>query len=1272
MSGPGEMASSRGVRERTAGPSSFLPVAKRFHPDVHREPATVYLPATSSSPAAACVGTPTAGSSSTLSIGSSSTPTIGSSPAAVTGGFVGRPLESLSIVTPTVVARGIPATGRSFTADRSSAAAGVARGRSSAVERPPAITPTVVVRGRSGGTRRRVRHSAPIAYDSQTSIDFSEYQRELVHGYDAVDEIQFQYIGIEQDIRKPPPGMLYSPHSDLAEDGERMYVPKRPVITVMGTMANGMSACVHIHGFLPYIYIECRPDDARCTNPDTMIAWLDNAMQEESMRQYPDREYHRGKYVMKTEIVRKKSMYYFRREDSTFMKITFARPRDCSLARGVLGPEFAVYEANVEFVLRFMVDKGVKGASWLGVPVDSCISRRGIPRTSERHRYVDYVEDPVSTCQIELDVWHEDLKVYPPNQDVDDGRWMEIAPLRVLSFDIECLGKDGRFPTPDKVSDTDTGDPVIQIANMVYISGKEVDTCQTNVFVIGTCDDIPGSNVYSFTGEHAERDLLEAWFKFIRACDPDVITGYNISGFDLQYVYKRAELLGVRSATSSGRLINRRCRIKVKTFSSKAYGTRTDTTVIIPGRVCYDMLTDIRRSQKLRSYTLNNVSAKFIGDQKEDVHYSEMGKLQRGSSSDRQRLAVYCIKDAVLPVRLMVKLMTLVNAIEMARVTGVPFAYLLERGQQIKVVAQILDWTLRKGFVMPTMNRAQKHEMFPTFDTSPDLNRSWDEEEDAESTTSEKGYKGATVIDAIKGFYEDPITTLDFASLYPSIMIAHNICYTTILRGSQLEEFGLSPYQVTIPPKPTASTLPGARFVHDDDEPGEDGGLLAGIVHAESRDPSAILDAEYGTLPEDEIDDEEAVLVASDAVFVKKEVFKGLLPSILEDLLAARREAKKAMKKARDDPFKKAVLNGRQLALKVSCNSVYGFTGATIGRLPCLPISSSVTAFGRDMIFYTKREIEGRDWDGLGKARVVYGDTDSVMIQFHIPVDRGMDTPDPAQGGDIGCIARAIKLGKEAAEIVNMGFIPPIRLEFEKVFWPYLLMSKKRYVGMHYENPKSPDKMNAKGIEIVRRDNCKLVVKAIKRVLDFLLIKRDVPSALVYVRDTLVKIRENEIDLYDLVISKSYAKADYKSKMPHVELAKRMYERDPATAPRVGDRVPYIVIAGPKKAKVFDLTEDPIYVMKHRIRPNPDYYMYKQLKKPLGRIFDPIIGKGKLDLIFKEVASMVTTRREPLRSKLFGVITKRPPCMKCKGLIRRRSYSREGTLQCVIRGWCAV
>jgi DNA polymerase delta subunit 1 len=334
--------------------------------------------------------------------------------------------------------------------------------------------------------------------------------------------------------------------------------------------------------------------------------------------------------------------------------------------------------------------------------------------------------------------------------------------------------------------------------------------------------------------------------------------------------------------------------------------------------------------------------------------------------------------------------------------------------------------------------------------------------------SADEQYEGATVIEPQRGFYDVPIATLDFASLYPSIMQAHNLCYTTLVKKETCDRLNLQKdvdYEIT----PT-----GDRF-----------------VKASRR--------------------------------------KGMLPLILEDLLGARKRARADLKKA-TDPFQKAVLNGRQLALKISANSVYGITGATVGKLPCLQIASSVTSYGRQMIVKTKEEVEKRytiENGYLHDAKVIYGDTDSVMVKFG-PQD----------------LPTAMKLGQEAAEYVSGKFLSPIKLEFEKVYFPYLLINKKRYAGLYWTNPIKHDKMDSKGIETVRRDNCRLVQVCIETVLRKLLIDRDVEGAQDYVKELISDLLQNRIDMSQLVITKALSKSDYSAKQAHVELAERMRKRD--------------------------------------------------------------------------------------------------------------------------------
>ncbi|CDZ96215.1 delta dna polymerase [Phaffia rhodozyma] len=857
-----------------------------------------------------------------------------------------------------------------------------------------------------------------------------------------------------------------------------------PSLRIFGVNENGNSILLHVKEFLPYLYIAAprgfeNSDCAAFTNA------INNVLSGGS-----------GQVALSTKVEMKKSLWGYKGDDrSPFLKITLSDPKFVSRLRGIFERgEFAFrelldgpltsYESNISYELRFMIDTKITGMNWLEIPAGKYIIRPAGRK--------------VSKCQIEMDCKSDDLISHAPEND-----WSKVAPLRILSFDIECAGRKGIFPEANI-------DPVIQIANMVTRHGESKPFIR-NVFTLNTCAHIVGSQVLEFQKEEA---LLQAWSDFVQEVDPDMIIGYNTTNFDFPYLLDRAKALKVGKFPFLGRLLNIQTEAKDTHFSSKAYGSRDSKMINLDGRLQLDLLVVMQRDYKLRSYTLNAVCAQFLGEQKEEVHYSIITELQNGTAESRRRLAVYCLKDAYLPQRLMDKLMCFINYTEMARVTGVPFNYLLARGQQIKVVSQLFRKANEDGYLVPAM---------------------------ASQGTDEQ-YEGATVIEPERGYYGVPIATLDFASLYPSIMMAHNLCYTTLVDRGTVERLKL-------------------------------------------------------------VKDEDYILTPNKDLFVTTKRRKGLLAIVLEDLLSARKKAKAELK-VETDPFKRAVLDGRQLALKISANSVYGFTGATVGKLPCLAISSSVTAYGRDMIETTKQVVEqeysmanGHEHD----AKVIYGDTDSVMVKF-------------------GCsdLVTAMALGAEAADLVSARFVKPIKLEFEKVYFPYLLINKKRYAGLYWTRPDKYDKMDTKGIETVRRDNCRLVQTVIETCLHKLLIDRDVKGAEEYTKQVISDLLQNKVDMSQLVITKALAKADYAAKQAHVELANRMRARDAGSAPSLGDRVAYVIIKGVKGAAAYEKSEDPIYVLENNIPIDTKYYLDNQLSKPLMRIFEPILGAKSNTLLVGE------------------------------------------------------
>eukprot|EP00929_Paragymnodinium_shiwhaense_P105428 TRINITY_DN7044_c0_g1_i1.p1 TRINITY_DN7044_c0_g1~~TRINITY_DN7044_c0_g1_i1.p1 ORF type:complete len:1040 (-),score=307.96 TRINITY_DN7044_c0_g1_i1:396-3515(-) len=889
---------------------------------------------------------------------------------------------------------------------------------------------------------------------------------------------------------------------------------KVPVVRMYGVTEEGNSVLAHIHGFLPYFYVPC-PEGME----DTVLFQksLELQLQESQTREKLQQ------CVLKVEIVERCTlMNYNERSDVKFFKVTVAIPPLVSTCRNICergfqlvdnkGPFMSTttYETNITFVLRFMVDRKLAGGGW----VQLTSWQKAIRKTS-------------NSCQVEIDV---------PYMNVNPIEMLKIAPLRIFSFDIECWNQEGKgFPQAKK-------NPVIQIAVYLKVQGSSERLVHA-IWTLRSCAEIAEAQVFAFEDEGK---MLMNFRDFIEKTDPDLLTGYNIVNFDLPYLLERAETLGLTDFPLLGRTKDR-SRVRINNF-----GGRDVTDINIEGRVQFDMLAVILKEYKLRSYSLNAVSAEYLGDQKEDVHYSMIGELFTTSAETRRRLAIYCLKDAFLPVQLMDKLLCLFNYVEMARVTGTPINFLINRGQMVKVTSMILRKAQECGFVMPAIK----------------------------SEKSDDKFEGATVLEPNTGFYEKPITTLDFASLYPSIMMAHNLCYCTLVKPEHVNKYRAE----DMTKSPTG-------------------------VH-----------------------------------FMKSDKRKGLLPVILNELLTARKRAKKEMAAA-TDPLEKMVLNGRQLALKISANSVYGFTGATVGILPCLEISSSVTAFGRTMIEETKRQVEAHYTIQNGyahDAHVIYGDTDSVFVKF------GPDT-----------VAECMKLGEEAADRVSTTFLKPIKLEFEKVYFPYLLLNKKRYAGLYWTNPEKFDKLDTKGIETVRRDNCGLVRQLMDNVLNKILVDRSVEGALSFVKSTISDLLQNKVDLSMLVITKSLGKGanaeDYGSRQAHVELAEKMRKRDPATAPGSGDRVPYVICTAAKNVPACERAEDPLYVLENGLSIDAQYYIEHQLQQPLMRIFGPILPNAESKLFSGEHTRKLV-KAAPASGAMARFASKGLRCLGCKALIKSGAF----------------
>ena len=294
-----------------------------------------------------------------------------------------------------------------------------------------------------------------------------------------------------------------------------------PVVRMYGVTAEGLSVMASIHGFTPYFYVSLpHTVDLNDNFLGQLRVVLDQRMKEKARGE----EKKLNRIVLGIEKAESKQSLLGYHFDVTkdFIKIYCAMP---SLVPGlkrlfddgvVVGGAGTIrgqtYESNVPFVLRFMIDRSIYGSDWLQVDAGTYSVRRE--------------EEKTTRCSLEVDVYFNNLIVHPTV-----GPWASIAPLRILSFDIECQGRKGHFPEAQI-------DPVIQIANTVTLQGSDVPFIR-NVFTLNTCLPIVGAQVIS---SDTEEELLLKWRAFVVSVDPDVITGYNIANFDIPYLLNRAKV----------------------------------------------------------------------------------------------------------------------------------------------------------------------------------------------------------------------------------------------------------------------------------------------------------------------------------------------------------------------------------------------------------------------------------------------------------------------------------------------------------------------------------------------------------------------------------------------------------------------------------------------------------------------------------------------------------------------------------------------------------
>jgi DNA polymerase delta subunit 1 len=208
-------------------------------------------------------------------------------------------------------------------------------------------------------------------------------------------------------------------------------------------------------------------------------------------------------------------------------------------------------------------------------------------------------------------------------------------------------------------------------------------------------------------------------------------------------------------------------------------------------------------------------------------------------------------------------------------------------------------------------------------------------------------------------------------------------------------------------------------------------------------------------------------------------------------LLASRKATKKRMD-AEPDPFKKALYDGLQLAYKVTANSVYGQIGARTSKMYKPQIAASTTCGGRLMITKAMQFMK----ETYGNCKITYSDTDSTFIKFNLS-----QPDDKTPLSDLEKISRAIKIGQDAEKKIKKVLPGVHALAYEKVLFPFILISKKRYFALKYEDDPTKFKQLSMGLILKRRDNAPILKHCYIGVLDSLVKEKNIPKAIEYIQN---------------------------------------------------------------------------------------------------------------------------------------------------------------------------
>ncbi len=616
----------------------------------------------------------------------------------------------------------------------------------------------------------------------------------------------------------------------------------------------------------------------------------------------------------------------------------------------------------------------------------------------------------------------------------------------------------------------------------------------------------------------AEEEMISSLVGLVELIDPDILSGYEIHAASWGYLIERCKIVYDIDLPIRLSRVSQKQRNKV----GDRWGYTHASAIRITGRHMLNLWRRLRGETSLGSYSIENVAFEILGYRIPHYNTQVLTKwFTDNNPKSLLSLLCYYYHRLMVEVEIIDKLEIIEKITEQSRLLGIDFYSIIYRGSQYKVESLLVRLAKAENYILISPSKKQVFNQ-DSLECIP------------------------LVLEPESALYKSPLVVLDFQSLYPSIIIAYNYCFSTLL--GKMRDYKPGRYQKLGVTRQRISS-----------------GIILLLKDLITLSPNGLM-------------------------FVNSKARKSLLAKMLTDILDARLLVKGTMRSLHNDYDVSKVYNNRQLALKLIANVTYGYTSATFsGRMPHSALADAVVSSGRETLLRAASEIESNpEWG----AKVVYGDTDSLFV--YLPGKTKAD---------------AFRLGKEMASHITHINPAPVKLKFEKVYHPCILVSKKRYVGWKYEfEDQTVPAFDAKGIETVRRDGIPAQQKIVEKAITILFKTMDISAVKKYVCAQFTKVMQGRVNYKDFIFAKEVRLGTYKNEAylpPGARVSMRKVARDHRAEPQYKERVKYIVRRGFKNEVLKNRCLSPKeFLQDSNAELDSDYYITKVLVPPLERIFN--------------------------------------------------------------------